>query len=155
MRLLLILFILIALVHPAYALEQTDLNQDRYCFRKYGQTFGVDPDLLEAISWVESKHDPTALNRGPETISYGHMQINSYWIEPLLGEEFSQLDDPCFCTAIGAYILSSCINNNGLNQNALSCYNSGKSLDRLDPDVRKLVERYITQVQKKFQEMKQ
>jgi len=156
MRLLLAILILTALGQPAFALEHKDQEQDQFCYKKYGQAFNVDPDVLEAISWVESRHNPTAINTNSETsIDYGHMQINSYWIDQLLGEQYSSLDDPCFCTAIGAYILNGCINSYGLNQDALSCYNSGKSLDLLGAETRKRVEKYIALVHKKYEEIKQ
>ena len=149
MKSLFVSLALATLVQSAHGLD------NGFCFERYGQAFSVDPDILKAISFVESRHNPTALNQNLTTIDYGHMQINSYWIENLLGEHYENLNDPCFCTAIGAYILSSCINSYGLNQDALSCYNSGKSLDLLTSTTRKRVERYITLVQKKFLELKQ
>ena len=150
MRLFILAVFMTVLVFPAYALEPKYL----YCFEKYGQAFDVNPVVLEAISWVESRHNPTALNQNLTTIDFGHMQINSYWIDQILGDQYANLNDPCFCTAIGAYILSGCVNSYGLNQDALSCYNSGKSLDRLTSATRKNVEQYIALVQKKFLELK-
>lgn len=148
-------FILLIFVFTVPAGAET-ITQKDFCFEKYGQAFDVDPIFLEAISFVESHHKPNAINvKSSTSIAYGHMQIHSYWIDPILGDQYENLDDACFCTAIGAYILRDCLDRNSSQEDVLSCYNSGKSLDLLTSDTRKSVERYITLVQERFLELKQ
>lgn len=109
----------------------------------------IDSVLIESISWVESRHDPKALGHNPNSVDYGHMQINSYWIE-YLGEDYLDLDDPCYCTQIGTEILSDCINSYGYNRDALSCYNSGKPIYKLGPKVKERVLDYIRKVESRY-----
>lgn len=150
MRSLFAVLILISLGLPTFAMEQ----RDQYCFEKYGEVFKVDPIFLEAISFVESHHKPDAINvRSSTSIAYGHMQIHSYWIDPILEDQYENLDDACFCTAIGAYILRDCLDRNSSQEDVLSCYNSGKSLDLLIPATREKVESYIARVQKRYHEL--
>lgn len=137
-----IVFLLIAI--PIYANNPTD-----FCFTATGENFDIDPLLLEAISYVESRNDPQAIGYNLESIDYGHMQINSYWIK-YLGVEYIKLSDPCFCTKVGAAILANCIDVHGFNKDALSCYNSGKRLASLRPEVKTKVLAYIGSVEKRY-----
>ena len=121
-----------------------------FCFTSTAEKYGIDPLLLEAISYVESRNNPQALSRNDtQSIDYGHMQINSYWIK-YLGMSYLKLNDPCFCTKVGAAILVNCIGSYGLNINALSCYNSGKKLSSLEKEVRQKVEGYIGKVKMRY-----
>jgi len=129
---------------PIYANNPTD-----FCFAATGEKLGIDPLLLEAISYVESRNDPLAIGYNQESIDYGHMQINSYWIK-YLGVEYIKLNNPCFCTKVGAAILANCIDVHGFNKDALSCYNSGKKLDSLKPEVKTKVLTYIGSVKNRY-----
>ena len=121
-----------------------------FCFESAGSSYGIPPALLEAISYTESKNIADSLNENKNgTIDYGHMQINSIWIKEI-GWYFAVLDNPCFCTFMGAKILSQCIVQNGYNYDALSCYRSGKPLDRLSHQTRNDVIRYIELVKERF-----
>ena len=126
---------------------------EEYCFDTAGDLYGIPPELLEAISYTESKNVADAFNENNNgTIDYGHMQINSFWIKEL-GWSYAALDVPCFCTLIGARILAKCIIKNGYNYDALSCYRSGKPLHNLSPETRDDVEKYIERVEKRFKEL--
>ena len=129
---------------PVYSNNPTD-----FCFSEIGAKFDIDPLLLEAISYVESRNDPLAISHNQQSIDYGHMQINSYWIK-YLGVEYIKLNNPCFCTKVGAAILANCIDVHGFNKDALSCYNSGKPLDSLRPEVKTKVLAYIGSVKKRY-----
>lgn len=122
---------------------------DKFCFSSVAQEMNLDRTLLESISYVESRHNPSAVGYNKGSIDYGHMQINSYWIE-YLGEDYLELDDPCYCTRIGAEILTDCINSYGYNRDALSCYNSGKPIANLSPQVKERVLHYINKVEKRY-----
>lgn len=137
-----IIFLLFA--NPIYANNSTD-----FCFSAIGEKFNIDPLLLEAISYVESRNNPLAISHNQQSIDYGHMQINSYWIK-YLGVEYIKLNNPCFCTKVGAAILSNCIDVHGFNKDALSCYNSGKKLDSLKPEVKTKVLAYIGSVKNRY-----
>jgi soluble lytic murein transglycosylase-like protein len=130
------------------------INTDNYCFESAAESFGVDPEILQAISYVESRLMPSALNANTNgTVDYGHMQINSLWVSEI-GLTYTLLDDPCFCTKVGAWILSGCIDKYGYNSNAISCYNSGRPLSKLSGKQRKKTEAYVRKVEKVFKILK-
>lgn len=128
------------------------LADDDFCFYSVSEKFGLDRILLESISYVESSHNSSALNVNSSSIDFGHMQINSYWIS-VLGEDYLYLDEPCYCTKIGAEILSDCINSYGYNRDALSCYNSGKPLDKLNNPTRGKVLQYIAKIESRYDKL--
>lgn len=131
--------------YPLYAENSID-----FCFTSTADKYGIDPLLLEAISYVESRNNPLAISRNDsQSIDYGHMQINSYWIK-YLGVNYLKLNDPCFCTKVGAAILVNCIDTHGLNANALSCYNSGKKMASLTQEVKPKVIAYIDKVKRRY-----
>jgi hypothetical protein len=100
-------------------------NAYPFCFQEAGQMYGINPLVLRSIAKVESNNDPVALNTNSNgTSDVGLMQINTIW-RPLLGEErWKNLDDACYNTKTGAWILATCINKYGYNWKAIGCYNS-------------------------------
>lgn len=141
-------FILLSLVSNC---RSDDVN---YCFESAAESFGVDPEILQAISYVESRLTPAALNANTNgTVDYGHMQINSLWVSEI-GLTYTLLDDPCFCTKVGAWILSGCIEKYGYNSNAISCYNSGRPLSKLSGKQKKRTADYVRKVEKVFKILK-
>lgn len=127
---------------------------DAFCFGEAGRDFDISPQLLEAISWAESRHDPAAININANgSTDYGHMQINSLWVS-VIGETYLGLEDPCYCTKVGAYILSGCIDRHGYNSNALSCYNSGRPLAKLNSETRTRVAAYVNRVEARYLQLK-
>jgi len=123
---------------------------DDYCFDDAANIYGISPYLLKAISWVESRHEPGALNINANGSSdFGHMQINSLWVS-VIGQTYLGLDDPCFCTKVGAFILSGCIEKHGYNSDALSCYNSGRPISKLDGQTLQDVITYVRRVEARY-----
>lgn len=98
---------------------------DPYCFVEAGEMYNVSAQLLWAISKVESNHDPKAINFNKNgSYDICHMQINSQWVKSLGQERWEGLSDPCYCTKIGAWILSQCVEKHGYTWEAVGCYHS-------------------------------
>jgi soluble lytic murein transglycosylase-like protein len=127
-----------------------DEPEDPYCFEQTSKQSGIPSALLQAISYVESNHNADAIHLNVNgSLDYGHMQINSIWISKL-GETYLKLDDPCYCTKAGAWVLYGCIKRYGLNENAISCYNTGRALNNLSGQRRKDAERYVRKVKRQY-----
>lgn len=101
------------------------LTTDPYCFTQAEQRYAVSGQLLRAISKVESNHQPYAVNWNKnKSYDYCHMQINSSWVPTIGIDAWNQLSDPCYCTMVGAWILSQCIKSLGYTWEAVGCYNA-------------------------------
>lgn len=121
---------------------------DPFCFQKTAEQYQISAHLLKAISLTESNFDPNAIHHNRNgSIDYGHMQINSWW-QDLLGDDFLYLNDPCYCTQVGAWILKNCIKENGSCWDAVVCYHMGKSYSRLTESQKIEAERYLGVVQR-------
>lgn len=109
-----------------------------FCFYEAGLEQNVSPQLLWAISKVESGHNPYAYNLNKNgTYDYCHMQINSIWHKTLGPEAWKSLSDPCKCTKVAAWILRQCINQYGYTWEAVGCYHS-RTPDKRDRYARKV-----------------
>lgn len=98
-----------------------------FCFDSAGRYYGISPELLSAIAFVESSHDPHALNRNRNgTVDYGLMQVNSQWA-PEFGEYWDYIKDPCYNVMAGAWILKRCIARFDDTWGAVGCYNTGRA----------------------------
>lgn len=99
------------------------------CWDAAGAYHGIDPWLLYAIGYVESGHNPTALNlsNGNGTRDIGMMQINSIWIPELRrhGIPTTALTNACASTYIGAWVLAKNIRRYGYTWQAIAVYNVG------------------------------
>ena len=117
-----------------------------FCFKEAGRRYGIPPELLRAIAQVESSMQPHAINRNKNgSLDYCRMQINSYW-KKHLKERWQSLNDPCYCTMVGAWILKQCIDRYGDSPDALVCYHTGKSLAELDPARRREAVTYLEKI---------
>lgn len=93
-----------------------------------GKHFGIDPQILWAIAYKESRFNPNAISKANKNGSYdiGIMQINSTHL-PRLKERYniSQKDllHPKINIFIGAEILKMCFDKHGITQNGITCYN--------------------------------
>lgn len=98
---------------------------DEYCFEEAGTMYHVSPDLLRAISEVESVHNPHAINYNKNgTYDFSHMGINSSWA-PVLGMDlWMSIDNPCQASKVGAWVLAQCIRRLGYTWEAIGCYNA-------------------------------
>ncbi|WP_074710289.1 lytic transglycosylase domain-containing protein [Nitrosomonas eutropha] len=102
------------------------------CFDQASRRYGIHPDLLRAISKVESNGNVRAINRnGNGSRDIGHMQINSSWLPTLkrYGITEQSLFDPCTNTLVGAWVLARNFRELGYNWNAIGAYNA-KSQDK-------------------------
>jgi soluble lytic murein transglycosylase-like protein len=119
------LFLLMILLFPLLA--------GAACFDEAAQRYRIHPDLLKAISKVESNGNPRAVNRSNKNGSrdIGHMQINSSWLRKLgkYGISEQSLFDPCINTFVGAWVLANNFRELGYNWTAIGAYNT-KSPDK-------------------------
>lgn len=99
------------------------------CWDAAGAYHGIDPWLLYAIGYVESTHDPMAVNTSNSngTRDMGMMQINSIWLPELRrhGVSTDTLFNACASTYIGAWILAKNIRRYGYTWEAIAAYNVG------------------------------
>lgn len=121
-----------------------------FCFDEAGQYYNVSPDLLRAISQVESSLDPAAYNENKNAVGkitsrdFGLMQINSSWFSKLadLNVNEKNVYEPCFNVSLGAWVLSTNFATHGYNWNSVGAYNAGFS--KRTENARKI---YIQKVQ--------
>lgn len=97
-------------------------------FEGAGARYGVSPQILEALSLVESKQNPLAIGINKNnSVDLGHMQINSDW-NGKNGIDWRKLTDSEYCTYVGAWILANEIKRYGGNiWDAVAAYHIGKS----------------------------
>jgi soluble lytic murein transglycosylase-like protein len=106
----------------------TGIVQAELYFQEAGRRYGLSPRLLEAISWVESNHHLGAVNHNRNgSVDVCHMQINSSWRKQL-GASWDHLNDPYYCTVVGAWILAGCVRRYGYTWDAVACYHTGGAL---------------------------
>jgi len=124
-------------------------SQDLF-FREAGTFYEISPDLLEAISVVESDRTINAVNKNKNgSTDFCHMQINDFTWKKHLGENWESLKDPRYCTMVGAWILKKCIDRYGYGWNAVACYHTGHSPSGATTlTKRERGERYIEKVKK-------
>lgn len=107
-----------------------------FCFNEAGAKYHVDPLLLRAISKVESRDNPRAINynrnkKGQITSrDYGLMQINSTQLPKLeamgvLQSEQDLLTNPCLNVQVGAWVLARHLQVCGVTWECLGSYNAG------------------------------
>nr|WP_244133091.1 lytic transglycosylase domain-containing protein [Burkholderia metallica] len=98
-------------------------------FNDAAALYHLDPDLLRAITWVESRGVPSAV--GPR-LSDGHRawgaaQINDVHLPELVSYGVTQRDllNPCVNLKLSAWVLANCIQSKGAIWAAVGCYNTG------------------------------
>lgn len=109
--------------------RETDIPFE-HCFHDAGERYSIEPPLLMALAYTESRFKADALNeRSPTDWDIGVMQIWSHWLPKL--EKFNitkdDLLDPCININIGAWILAENFSSHGMNLTALGAYNAGFS----------------------------
>ncbi|MER3815163.1 transglycosylase SLT domain-containing protein [Klebsiella pneumoniae] len=99
------------------------------CFDRAGREHRIDPELLRAISWQESKWKVNAIGKNPGAgYGAGLMQIDSqhqgelsqYGIKP-----GHLLTDACLNIYTGAYYLALAFKKWGVSWEAVGAYNAG------------------------------
>jgi soluble lytic murein transglycosylase-like protein len=125
-RILLAILAVVVFSTPAHA----------FCWDEAAADYGLNPEVLKAVSAVESNHNQSAVHWNKDgTYDACHMQINSGWyfrLKKRYGKGYadrawSGLADPCYCTKFGAFVLSDCIARYGDTWRAVGCYNAGDS----------------------------
>ena len=99
------------------------------CWEQAGSRYNIDPLLLMAIGWKESRGKPTAV--GPPlsdgNVALGLMQVNTIHLPRLrsYGVRREDLFDACTSIDIGASVLRDCINKYGNIWRSVGCYYGG------------------------------
>lgn len=109
----------------------THISQAADCFDMAGKDYKIDPDLLRAISWNESRFNTKAIGVNPTTgYGSGLMQVDSQHFPELkkYGIHPEHLvNDVCMNIYTGAYYLAIAFKKWGVNWNAVGAYNAGFS----------------------------
>ncbi|MHC0557879.1 transglycosylase SLT domain-containing protein [Escherichia coli] len=99
------------------------------CFDLAGRDYKIDPDLLRAISWQESRYRVNAIGINPVTgYGSGLMQVDSQHFNELAryGIKPEHLTtDPCMNIYTGAYYLAIAFKKWGVTWEAVGAYNAG------------------------------
>ncbi len=98
-------------------------------FNEAAALYHLDPDLLRAITWVESRGMPGAVGpRLPDGHrAWGAAQINDVHLPELVSYGVTQRDllNPCVNLKLSAWVLANCIQAKGATWAAVGCYNTG------------------------------
>ena len=99
------------------------------CWEDVGGRYGIDPLLLKAIAWKESRGHTAAI--GPQ-LAKGHralgaLQINTIHLPKLarFGIQEADLFDACTSQEVGAWVLANCIQQFGATWKSVGCYYTG------------------------------
>lgn len=117
------IMLLISLLSFAHIAQAAD------CFDMAGKDYKIDPDLLRAISWNESRFNPKAIGMNPTTgYGSGLMQIDSQHFPELERYGITPkhlVTDVCMNIYTGAYYLAIAFKKWGVNWDAVGAYNAG------------------------------
>lgn len=97
------------------------------CFARAGAYQGVNPLVLRAIAWYESKGNPNAVHRNADgSIDVGQAQINSVHFAELrrYGVPPGALKDACVNTYVAAWMLKQKMIRYGNTWHAIGAYHS-------------------------------
>jgi soluble lytic murein transglycosylase-like protein len=99
------------------------------CFDLAGRDYKIDPDLLRAIAWNESRFNMSAIGTNKDgSIDMSLMQINSQHIPKLAAMGITRktlMSDACMNIYTGAYFLAIAFNKWGVGWHAVGAYNAG------------------------------
>ena len=99
------------------------------CWEQAGHRYGIEPALLKAIGWKESRGWTNAV--GPKlpdgNRALGVMQINSIHLPALAKFAIYREDlfDACVSQQVGAWVLANCISQFGATWKSVGCYYAG------------------------------
>lgn len=97
------------------------------CFEQAGVYQGVNPKVLRAIAWHESKGDPTVIHRNANgSVDIGQAQINSVHFGTLAryGVPRQALTDACVNIYVAAWLLKQKMVKYGNTWRAIGAYHS-------------------------------
>ena len=99
------------------------------CWEQAAATYGLDPLLLKAIGWQESRGWSHAVGPALADNNYalGVMQINTVHLPALRAQGIARSDlfNPCVNQQVGAWVLADCMNKLGTTWRAVGCYYAG------------------------------
>lgn len=99
------------------------------CFDMAGKDYKIDPDLLRAISWNESRFNIKAIGMNPTTgYGSGLMQVDSQHFPELERYGITPehlVTDVCMNIYTGAYYLAIAFKKWGVSWDAVGAYNAG------------------------------
>ncbi|TKC79100.1 lytic transglycosylase domain-containing protein [Trinickia terrae] len=102
-------------------------HADDNCFDRAGAYQGVNPVILRAIAWFESKGNPDAVHRNSDgSIDVGQAQINSVHFGELrrYGVPPGALKDACVNVYVAAWLLKQKMIRYGNTWKAIGAYHS-------------------------------
>ncbi|CAB3740083.1 hypothetical protein LMG22037_06354 [Paraburkholderia phenoliruptrix] len=111
----------------AFALLTAAQSVQADCFDNAAAYQSVNPNVLRAIAWYESKGDPTAVHRNSNgSIDVGELQINSIHFPELAayGVSPSSLQDQCVNIYVAAWQLKQKMVKYGNTWAAIGSYHS-------------------------------
>ena len=118
-------------------------------FNEAAALYHLDPDLLRAITWVESRGVPGAVGpRLPDGHrAWGAAQINDVHLPELVSYGVTQRDllNPCVNLKLSAWVLANCIQAKGAIWAAVGCYNTGPGSTNIAAQAR-----YVRLVQRAY-----
>ncbi|KMY86145.1 hypothetical protein BUMB_05334 [Candidatus Paraburkholderia calva] len=97
------------------------------CYEQAGSYQGVNPLVLRAVAWHESKGDTAAINHNANgSIDVGQLQINSIHFSDLArqGILHCALMDPCINVFVAAWLLKQKMVKYGNTWHAIGAYHS-------------------------------
>jgi soluble lytic murein transglycosylase-like protein len=97
------------------------------CFNQAAAYQGVNPSVLRAVAWFETKGDASAINRNANgSIDVGQLQINSIHFGDLArqGVPHRALTDPCVNVYVAAWLLKQKMVKYGNTWRAIGAYHS-------------------------------
>ncbi|WGS53902.1 lytic transglycosylase domain-containing protein [Paraburkholderia sp. D15] len=103
------------------------------CFNEAAAYQGVNPWVLRALAWYESKGDPFAVHRNANgSIDVGQLQINSIHFNALEreGVPHRALIDPCVNVYVAAWLLKQKMVKHGNTWRAIGAYHSETPRER-------------------------
>lgn len=120
------------------------------CWDEAGRGYGIDPLLLKAIAWKESRGWTGAV--GPKlkdgNRALGLMQINTIHLPNLarFGIRREHLFDACTSQKVGAWVLADCIQRFGATWKSVGCYYAGPASTNVSAQVE-----YVRDVQRFYE----
>jgi soluble lytic murein transglycosylase-like protein len=97
------------------------------CFNEAAAYQGVNPWVLRAVAWYESKGDPSAIHQNADgSIDVGQLQVNSIHFGELAreGVPHRALTDPCVNVYVAAWLLKQKMVKHGNTWRAIGAYHS-------------------------------
>ncbi|ECJ2542915.1 lytic transglycosylase [Salmonella enterica subsp. salamae] len=107
----------------------SDIAHGTSCYVRAGRYYKIDPDLLLAIAWKESRLDKHAIGQNPHSgYGTGLMQVDSQHFKELKTYGITPhrlLNDSCLNIYTGAYYLAIAFRKFGRTWQAVGAYNAG------------------------------